>query len=47
MSERGLRLEALDLSVGGLALFAGFSLRALPGEVVTVMGPSGCGKSSL
>jgi putative thiamine transport system ATP-binding protein len=47
MSERGLRLEALDLSVGGRALFARFSLRALPGEVVTVMGPSGCGKSSL
>jgi putative thiamine transport system ATP-binding protein len=47
MSDRGLRLEGLDLSVGGLALFAGFSLRVAPGEVMTVMGPSGCGKSSL
>ena len=47
MSEIGLRLEALDLSVGDRVLFAGFSLQALPGEVVTVMGPSGCGKSSL
>jgi putative thiamine transport system ATP-binding protein len=47
VSEIGLRLEALDLSIGGQVLFAGFSLQALPGEVVTVMGPSGCGKSSL
>jgi putative thiamine transport system ATP-binding protein len=47
VSEAGLRLEALDLSVGGRALFAGFSLQVTPGEVVTVMGPSGCGKSSL
>lgn len=43
----GLRLEALDLSVGDRVLFAGFSLKVAPGEVVTVMGPSGCGKSSL
>jgi putative thiamine transport system ATP-binding protein len=47
VSEIGLRLEALDLSIGERLLFAGFSLQALPGEVVTVMGPSGCGKSSL
>ena len=47
MSEVGLRLEALDLSVGGRALLAGFSLQVAPGEVTTVMGPSGCGKSSL
>lgn len=47
MSDVGLRLETLDLSVGGRALFAGFSLQVEPGEVVTVMGPSGCGKSSL
>jgi putative thiamine transport system ATP-binding protein len=47
MSELGLRLEALDLSVGERALFAGFWLAVAPGEVVTVMGPSGCGKSSL
>jgi putative thiamine transport system ATP-binding protein len=47
VSEIGLRLEALDLSVGGRVLFAGFSLQVDPGEVVTVMGPSGCGKSSL
>ena len=47
MSEVGLRLEMLDLTVGGRALFAGFSLQVEPGEVVTVMGPSGCGKSSL
>jgi putative thiamine transport system ATP-binding protein len=47
MNEVGLQLEMLDLSVGGRALFAGFSLQVEPGEVVTVMGPSGCGKSSL
>jgi putative thiamine transport system ATP-binding protein len=47
VSEIGLRLEALDLSVGGRVLFANFSLQVEPGEVVTVMGPSGCGKSSL
>ena len=47
MKDVGLRLEALDLSVGGRALFARFSLQVEPGEVVTVMGPSGCGKSSL
>jgi putative thiamine transport system ATP-binding protein len=47
MSDLGLRLEGLDLAVGGRKLFAGFSLRVEPGEVVTVMGPSGCGKSSL
>jgi putative thiamine transport system ATP-binding protein len=47
MSDLGLRLENLDLSVAGQALFAGFSLQVEPGEVVTVMGPSGCGKSSL
>jgi putative thiamine transport system ATP-binding protein len=47
MSGRGLRLEALDLAVGGRVLFAKLSLQVGPGEVVTVMGPSGCGKSSL
>jgi putative thiamine transport system ATP-binding protein len=47
MSEVGLQLEMLDLSVDGRALFTGFSLQVEPGEVVTVMGPSGCGKSSL
>jgi putative thiamine transport system ATP-binding protein len=47
MNDIGLQLEMLDLSVGGRALFAGFSLQVEPGEVVTVMGPSGCGKSSL
>jgi putative thiamine transport system ATP-binding protein len=47
MNDRGLRLEALDLSVGNRVLFAGFSLEVEPGAVVTVMGPSGCGKSSL
>jgi putative thiamine transport system ATP-binding protein len=47
VSEIGLRLEALDLSIGERLLFAGFSLQVEPGEVATVMGPSGCGKSSL
>jgi putative thiamine transport system ATP-binding protein len=47
MSNAGLWLETLDLSVGRRPLFAGFSLQVEPGEVVTVMGPSGCGKSSL
>lgn len=47
MREKGLRLEALDLSVGGRRLFAGFALAVAPGEAVTLMGPSGCGKSSL
>jgi putative thiamine transport system ATP-binding protein len=47
MSASGLRLEALDLTVGERVLFSAFSLAVEPGEVVTVMGPSGCGKSSL
>jgi putative thiamine transport system ATP-binding protein len=47
MSDVGLRIEGLDLSVGERVLLAGFSLAIGPGEVTTVMGPSGCGKSSL
>jgi putative thiamine transport system ATP-binding protein len=47
MSDIGLRLEDLDLSVGERVLFAGFALKVEPGAVVTVTGPSGCGKSSL
>jgi putative thiamine transport system ATP-binding protein len=47
MSDIGLRLEDLDLSVGERVLFAGFALKVEPGEVVTVTGPSGCCKSSL
>ena len=45
--EIGLRLEALDLSIGERVLFGGFSLQVEHGEAATVMGPSGCGKSSL
>ena len=37
VSAIGLRLEALDLSIGERLLFAGFSLQVEPGEVVTVL----------
>ena len=48
MSERGLRLERLDLRGRRPARCSPASrCQVEPGEVVTVMGPSGCGKSSL
>lgn len=47
MTEAGLNLRAVTLSLEGRALFAPLSLVVPPGEVVTLMGPSGAGKSSL
>jgi len=44
--ERGLRLDAVRLRVGGRTLVA-LDLAVPPGSVVTVMGPSGAGKSTL
>jgi putative thiamine transport system ATP-binding protein len=46
-AQRPLRLEAVQLAVGGRALFAPLSATVVPGHCLTVMGPSGCGKSSL
>ncbi|MEQ8602497.1 MAG: ATP-binding cassette domain-containing protein [Marivibrio sp.] len=42
-----LHLEAVEIALGGRALFAPLSLSVAPGETATVMGPSGSGKSTL
>ena len=46
MSERGLHLRDVAISLGGRRLIA-LDRRIAPGEILTVMGPSGSGKSSL
>jgi putative hydroxymethylpyrimidine transport system ATP-binding protein len=44
---REVRVEGLAKSFGSLAVLADVSLRAAPGEFVSIIGPSGCGKSTL
>ena len=46
MSDRGLRLEDLSVSLGDRALVR-LTASVAPGEVLTVMAPSGAGKSTL
>jgi ABC-type nitrate/sulfonate/bicarbonate transport system ATPase subunit len=47
----GVRVEhvskAFATKAGPVQALAGVSVRAMPGEIVTVVGPSGCGKSTL
>ncbi len=47
----GVRVELVSRTfasrTGGVPALAGVSLRAEPGEIVTVVGPSGCGKTTL
>lgn len=49
--EGGVRVEHVSKTFAGrggpVPALAGISLRADPGEIVTVVGPSGCGKSTL
>lgn len=47
MTEAGLQLDRLAVSLHGRRLFAPLSLTVRPGRVTTVMGPSGAGKSTL
>jgi putative thiamine transport system ATP-binding protein len=42
-----LRLDHVQLSVGGRLLFGPLSATVESGQCLTLMGPSGCGKSSL
>jgi ABC-type nitrate/sulfonate/bicarbonate transport system ATPase subunit len=47
----GVRMELVSRTFasgkGAVHALAGVSLRAAPGEIVTVVGPSGCGKTTL
>lgn len=47
MSGGELRLEAVEIGLGGAVLIPRLDLVVAPGEVVTVMGASGAGKSTL
>lgn len=42
-----LVLDAIEISLNGVPLFAPLSLTVEPGTITTIMGPSGCGKSTL
>ncbi|MDA3851673.1 MAG: ABC transporter ATP-binding protein [Spirochaetaceae bacterium] len=42
-----MKLEGIDLNMGGLDIFKDFSMDFPPGELCVILGPSGCGKTSL
>jgi len=44
---RGLRLEGLEKSYGGIAVLRGVALEIRPGEIVGLIGPNGSGKTTL
>ncbi|GEL20478.1 ABC transporter ATP-binding protein [Pseudonocardia asaccharolytica] len=44
---REIRVEHLGKTFGTLPVLSDVSLRAAPGEFVSIIGPSGCGKSTL
>jgi ABC-type branched-subunit amino acid transport system ATPase component len=44
---RGVRAENLTAGYGGDPVIRGVSVRAMPGEVTSVVGPNGSGKSTL
>lgn len=47
MTDTGIRLSQVSISLAGARLFGPLSLTVPPGGVATVMGPSGSGKSTL
>ena len=47
MSERGLRIHDLNVSVAGNHILKGINLNVEPGKVHALMGPNGSGKSTL
>ena len=47
MSEAMLEVEGLDVYYGAVHALKGVSLRAAPGEIVTLIGANGAGKSTL
>ncbi|MHA6795079.1 ABC transporter ATP-binding protein [Pseudonocardia bannensis] len=44
---REVRVEGLAKTYGTLPVLADVSLRAAPGDFISIIGPSGCGKSTL
>lgn len=42
-----IRLDSVNLTLGGKTILKNFNIHISPGEHVAIMGPSGCGKTSL
>lgn len=47
MTSEMLRVEGLEVVLGGVAVVDGLDLEVAEGEIVVLLGPSGCGKSTL